>query len=321
MRCNFRDSPVRVGIFFSGVGGPLKAPCRIFCRRCSVSSVMSLKLRAPRRCIFCRNAGSSQEHVFPDWLRHLFPRTAADSHMRRTTTWGKAKSGILYAMPDTKLHQGHSGSRKLKVVCTACNTGWMSRMETRTRPILMRLIQGISHRLSTFDQAILASWVAKTIMVAEFAYPNAIAISDEERLRMYASTEILDHWTIWIADYKGVSWRNLAMAHHICALAPGLSSEPLNPEMVAPPDTQFTSIGMGHLFIQAVSTSTRVKFGLNDDTVSDLKQIWPRTGRDIQWPPLGFLTDAMADYVAASLGRITGLPDPFPKSRPLPRFD
>ena len=32
-----RCSPFRFGISFSGVGGPLKAPCNMRCRRCSVS--------------------------------------------------------------------------------------------------------------------------------------------------------------------------------------------------------------------------------------------------------------------------------------------
>ena len=150
---------------------------------------MPVKLRVSRRCIFCKNEGSSQEHIFPDWLRVLFPRSPADTHMSRTTTWEKAKSGTLYAMPIFKNHKGHSGSKKLRVVCRYCNNGWMSRLENRTRPILMRLIQGHPHRLSTFDQATLAACAAKTIMVAEFGYPHAIAIPDVERLRMYAATE------------------------------------------------------------------------------------------------------------------------------------
>ena len=280
---------------------------------------MPVKLRVSRRCIFCKNEGSSQEHIFPDWLRVLFPRSPADTHMSRTTTWEKAKSGTLYAMPIFKNHKGHSGSKKLRVVCRYCNNGWMSRLENRTRPILMRLIQGHPHRLSTFDQATLAAWAAKTIMVAEFGYPHAIAIPDVERLRMYAATEVQDNWAIWIADYKGTTWRNLSMAHHVCALAPSFSAEPFDPTMVVPPDTQFTSIGLGRLFIQAVSTTTKARFGPEDDALSDLRIIWPATRRDLGWPPFTFLTDEKADYIAASLGRIAGMPDPFPTTRPLPR--
>jgi HNH endonuclease len=37
VRRNFRDSPSMVGISFSGVGRPLKAPCEVFRKRCSVS--------------------------------------------------------------------------------------------------------------------------------------------------------------------------------------------------------------------------------------------------------------------------------------------
>jgi hypothetical protein len=171
----------------------------------------------------------------------------------------------------------------------------------------MRLIQGMPHRLSTFDQAVLASWVAKTIIVAEFVYPDFIAIPAEDRLRMYAATEVSDSWKIWIADYRGIVWRNLAISHHMCALGPALS-KPLKPSEKAPPDTQFTSIGMGRLFIQAASTTTGIEFGPQDDTVTDLRCIWPATGRDVIWPPLGMLDDRKADYVANSLSRITGIP-------------
>jgi hypothetical protein len=272
------------------------------------SLAFPMKFSAPRRCIFCNTTGSSQEHVFPDWLRVLFPRSPADTHNSRTTTWGKARDGKLYAMPAVKEHQGHSGSKKVKYVCQGCNNGWMSRLENRTRPILMKLIQGIPHRISTFDQQILASWVAKTIIVAEFVYPDHTSIAAVERLRMYAATEVGDNWSIWIADYRGYYWRNLAIGHHMCALGPSLTAKPPDPALIAPPDTQFTSIGMGHLFIQAASTTTGIKFGPDDDSTTDLRRIWPATGNDIAWPPVGMLDDRKADFVANSLARITGLP-------------
>ena len=40
MRVSLRDSPARVEISLSGVGGPLNAPCKIRCQRRSVYSVM-----------------------------------------------------------------------------------------------------------------------------------------------------------------------------------------------------------------------------------------------------------------------------------------
>jgi hypothetical protein len=209
-------------------------------------------------------------------------------------TWGKSGAGVTYGMPAHSIHQGHAGSRKVKVVCRQCNNGWMSRLETRARRVLMPLIQGHSHTLSRFDQHILASWVAKTVMVAEYVHPTHIAIPDGHRLGMYASQEPPEGWQIWIAHYAGIKWRNLAIYHHIGGLA--------NPSAF---DTQFTSIGMGHLFIQVVSTTVPgAEFAPEDG--SELRQIWPRTSLDIYWPACRALTDRAADYVAASPSRMAG---------------
>ncbi len=262
-----------------------------------------MKLSTQKRCIFCRQSGLSREHIFGDWLRAIFPRSSADTHLHGMTTWGQAKSGKIYAMPTLKIEQGHSGSKKVKHVCKACNNGWMSRMEMRARPILMPLIQGTFHKLSVFDQKSLAGWVAKTIMVAEFTYPDRVAVSEDDRLRMYASQEPSDNWKIWIAHYNGIKHSRLSISYHGCALGP---SEPPAPDNTTPANTQFTNIGMGHLFIHASSTTTRADFQFDDETF--FRRIWPPTDRDLIWPPLTSLGEEDADYVIGALSRLTGMP-------------
>jgi hypothetical protein len=210
-------------------------------------------------------------------------------------------------MPQATVHQGHSGSKKVPYVCRGCNNGWMSRMENRTRRILMPLLQGLPHSISTFDQQYLATWIAKTVMVAEYAFPNNIAISDRERLHMLANLAPPDNWVIWIADYRGFKWRNLAIYHHMGRLLPPKPSEPSDSP---PPDTHFTSIGIGHLFIQVVGSTTGREFGFEDDSTTQFRRIWPLTGIALSWPPADMLTDLEADYVARSFARMSGLPDP-----------
>src|ERR1700742_2428273 len=95
------------------------------------------------RCIFCLKPGTTNEHLFPDWLRVLFPRTPKDTTTRGVTQWGQDKLGKLYAMPARTIHKGHSGVTKIPYVCAGCNNGWMSRLENRARPFLMPLIQGL----------------------------------------------------------------------------------------------------------------------------------------------------------------------------------
>jgi hypothetical protein len=178
-------------------------------------------------------------------------------------------------------------------------------MEMRARPILMPLIQGLPHSISTFDQQSLATWIAKTVMVAEYAYPDHIAIADRERLHMLANLAPPDHWQISIADYRGYVWKNLAIFHHVGRLS---APKPPEPIVSPPPDTHFTSIGMGHLFIQIVGTTSGANFQFEDDPTTPFRRIWPLSALALRWPPAKILSDAEADYVARSLTRIAGLP-------------
>lgn len=257
---------------------------------------------AKRRCIFCLKPGTTDEHLFPDWLRVLFPRTPEDTSTRGITRWGQDRHGKLYSMPERKIHKGHSGVTKIPYVCAGCNNGWMSRMETRARPFLMPLIQGLPRSISTFDLKVLAGWIAKTVMVGEYLHPNNIAIPDAERLNMYATFEPTPNWTIWLADYRGTKWRNLAMLHHMGKILPPQAPEPSNSVM---PDTHFTSIGMGRLFIQVAVSTTELVIETENDA---LRRIWPLTGLALSWPPARFVDENEADFIANSFARIMKLP-------------
>jgi hypothetical protein len=258
----------------------------------------------PRRCMFCLKPGTTDEHVFGEWLRVAFPRTPNDTRTQRVTRWGRDRHGKIYAMPESTIQQGHSGSKKVPYVCAGCNNGWMSRMETRTRRILTPLIQGLPHTISTFDQKYLATWISKTVMVAEYTFPANVAVPDSERLHMLANLEPPPNWKIWTADYRGTKWRNLAISHHMAALFSAKTAGSAN----TPPDTHLTCMGIGHLFACAVATTDIRRFAINDDSVSDLRCIWPVRPDALSWPPAGMITDARADHIATSLSRIAGIP-------------
>jgi hypothetical protein len=219
------------------------------------------------------------------------------------TQWGRDAHGKLYAMPVRDVAQGHSGSKKVPYVCKGCNNGWMSRMESRTRPILTPLIQGLPHSISTFDQQYLATWIAKTVMVAEYAHPDHVAVPDRDRLHLLGELAPPDHWRIWVADYRGYVWRNLAIYHHLGRLAP-----PKGLESTDSADTHFTSIGMGHLFIQVVATTSGANFAFEDSATTPFRRIWPRIGVIMSWPPSNALFDQEANHVSKSFSRIAGLP-------------
>lgn len=251
-----------------------------------------------RRCIFCLTPSTTKEHLFAQWLREAFPRTARDTRTIGLTRWGQDKRGKVYSMPTRAIRQGHSGTTTVPFVCAGCNSGWMSRMETRARPILRPLIYGLPHSISTFDLKVLSGWIGKTVMVGEYLHPNHIAIPDSERLRMYAEFELPPTWSIWIADYQGSKWRNLAMFHHMGRVDP-------DPTGSLHPDTHFTSIGMGRLFIQAAATSSSTTIVNENDA---MRQIWPLPKTNLSWPPARFIDDGEADFIADSFSRAMNLP-------------
>ncbi len=81
-----------------------------------------------------------------------------------------------------KQHNGSVSTIQLRVVCRIrCNSGWMSALETRAKPILIPLMLGQPLVMSSDDQRILARWFALKVMVAEFSEREIIATPQSER--------------------------------------------------------------------------------------------------------------------------------------------
>jgi hypothetical protein len=95
----------------------------------------------------------SREHVIPQWLRealHIQGRVEEYSDERLVGTWDT----LTIVLPE---------------VCVSCNTGWMNKLELRTRPILEPLLLGVkggtSIILDPSQQATLATWAVKTSLL------------------------------------------------------------------------------------------------------------------------------------------------------------
>ncbi len=86
-------------------------------------------------CIFCRAkpAKWSEEHVTPQWLlEHL----GITRHSRMTQGY----SGEEDRTREFSAYRFVEGR-----VCTSCNTGWMSRLETAAAPIVTSLVDGTAN--------------------------------------------------------------------------------------------------------------------------------------------------------------------------------
>jgi hypothetical protein len=177
-------------------------------------------------------------------------------------------------------------------------------MEDRTKPLLLRLMQGERIELGPEEHLLLATWAAKTIMTAEFVDESRVAIPSQDRSSlMQCLCPPRQGWWIWIAGYRGIEW--LIGIYHFSLRVNRSEADLKTPDI---PNLQATTIGLGYLVIHAISTSIPdCSFALNNPVASDLKPIWPLSASSISWPPLRLLTDDDVNLIKQNLERAFGI--------------
>ncbi len=222
-----------------------------------------------RACVFCKGKPVSDEHVWPRWLRKTLPslgaplkwehgsRPAGEQH-RTVANWDLSLLDV-----------------KVKRVCESCNTGWMSRLEATARPILEPMIRGQARLLTVDDQRILATWVTKTAMMAEFTEPKNRVIPPEDHASFYRTQEPLERSFAWLAAYDGPG----LLAHR--------HQGRLNPTQV------LTTFSLGAVIIQHYGWgSDQIESAMIADFQGEL-HIWPAQDEK-DWPGALVLHDREA---------------------------
>jgi hypothetical protein len=97
--------------------------------------------------------------VLPGWLASTLGVT------RLTITEHSTRADIPWG---SKVSFG----RAVKTVCEACNSGWMSDLETTVRPFLGPLALGHRTSLAATDQGALATWLWKTMLMFDCSKPT-----------------------------------------------------------------------------------------------------------------------------------------------------
>lgn len=185
-----------------------------------------------------------------------------------------AKDGLL--PPKTvskKVLQGSIFSRQLHVACKKpCNNGWMSALEEEIGPVLERLVRSRPGIFTASGQLLLATWLAKTTMVAEFVKPDAVTISAQHRLLMKEKQRIPPGWKMWIGTTTGSKYRGAI--EHISSHGVELLDPPRPPIPLG--DAQVTFFGLNTFLAVVFSSSAAViNPNLQGSWASGLHQIWP----------------------------------------------
>jgi hypothetical protein len=179
----------------------------------------------------------------------------------------------------------------------------MGKLEEAAKPILEALIYGYPLNLGPSGQGVLARWIAKTTMTAEFMVPSQVAIKPWEREALRLSTQGLPHWQIWVGFYSGMELQSGGIFHHTVGL--------YHPSKVSigVKNTQFTVLFLGRLFAFCISSENdRLAFQVGDEMKRAVRRLWPSDAAIVSWPPEASIDDRGAVALENMLGALLGTP-------------
>ena len=203
---------------------------------------------------------------------------------------------------------GVANKKKIHVVCHACNSGWMSRLEPPSKTVLVPLMTGGEIALDGAAITQLAKFIMLKIMVAEHdAFPgrNTMPIyTAEDRRRFKDAPYIPDGVRIWIGPGGGPKWRTSIYRYvsgvRLTTAPPGSVIEPGFERRGA--NIQSVTWGIGRFFVHVVATTNLEFYSAHGwEVPPGLTPIWPLDGSTIAWPPNFAFTDWMVDQMAESL--------------------
>jgi hypothetical protein len=146
-----------------------------------------------RACIFCGRDDRkiSGEHVWPKWIRTLFPEGELVINYLRHK--GEARCCPVKRSDDTDV--------QLNDVCKDCNEGWMGALENRVKQLLTPIVQsGFRTDQSETDIRAVASWCCLRAMV--FDRVNDKHFSLGQLKAFYDSGGLVPVQTkIWLSAY------------------------------------------------------------------------------------------------------------------------
>ncbi len=224
----------------------------------------------------------------------MFPRDSKTTHTAAHISWSQQ---IITRTPIDKrsVKQGHTGSKKFRAVCQNCNNGWMSNLEKWAKPVVTSLALAQQCRLTPEATDRLATWAAKTAMIAELEKPRDTTISQSERTYLMEHQKPPDGWYVYIGTYQGRDWPELS----IFQTRASLSRTPVSSPKGLTDYVQATTFGVGHLIFSVVSSSLPNAIDcFREWEPKGLLQIWPRRELCHFWPRQTIIDDDAAYWIA-----------------------
>lgn len=246
-----------------------------------------------RVCVFCGTGNLTREHVFPDWMSKMF----VTKNLTATTTIEKQ------GQPD-KVYTSGLFRHKAKVVCSACNNGWMSKLETDAKPLLSAMLFDLRHstHLGAEEQNILALWAQKTVMILTLSTETDYKIPSQTYSELFRRQAPINEITVrlgWRLPKKGT------YGPHLSHFTIGEVTGPERPAMETKIGDKFevwrAILAIGNIVFHVNGSTPNVKVEVGNVDTRVTPQIFPYQ-KDLTWPlewPVDALTSVGFDEFLA----------------------
>jgi hypothetical protein len=171
------------------------------------------------------------------------------------------------------------------VVCQQCNSGWMSALEKRVRPILLPMVLGSPSALEPDSQECLATWLTKTALIHEHAERPDAVTTEADRRWFGVHQAPMPGARMWLARYVGMT--RVFVSRQILHLF-----DLDDPARATRPHAMLFTVVYGHVALQAVLVSVVSPYPYVYDRpeLPFASRFWPATER-ASWPPDEALDD------------------------------
>jgi len=169
--------------------------------------------RAPGRGIFCGRTGDlTKQHVFPNRIRRLVPRTETETVSLKTDNFFSRTKGDAVRGRNLDRRNGATAATKLRIVCRKCNAGWMRALEEAAFLSAEDLILGKPIVLSPAQQAAIARLGVNIAMVAAMLAREQKRYTPEERRQFMETGNPPKDFYVFLA-YNGSDKREPFFSH------------------------------------------------------------------------------------------------------------
>lgn len=225
----------------------------------------------PTKCIFCGGVPLSKEHVLGRWLTPVVAKAPTGKKL-----YVDSERWSLDGLERQPRRFPKEIDFQVRCVCEACNSGWMSAIETEVKPIIEALNSGSQSALGRAEQFSLAKWAVKTAIITRY-FGGKHEVPLHYRKWFFEHQDVPQNTFVWVGTYVGelvVSLQSRDIAFH-----------DLTGKTLSFSHAQFVVLATGRLVVCVFTAYVMAKLAVTNEGLigEHLRGITPYHS-DIVWP-------------------------------------